>query len=155
MNVYADTSALVKGYVRERGSDEFMNLVRAATEIATSLITRAELAASFGKAVRAGAIPEHIARRLLLAFREEWPSWTKLYVLEALVARADGFAYDYGLRGYDAIHLASAVSWQESLRSPIVLATFDQEVWTVARQVGLEVFPTDLTPFLGNTTRRS
>lgn len=151
MNVYADTSALVKGYIRERGSVEFVNFIHVATEVATSLVTRAELGASFGRAVRIGTISEMVARRLLTAFREEWPFWTKLYVLDGLVARADTYAYDFGLRGYDAIHLASAVSWRETLGSPIVMATFDQELWTVAQKVGLEVFPPDLARFTRQT----
>jgi hypothetical protein len=35
--------------------------------------------------------------------------------------RAETLAWDYGLRGYDAVQLASAVLFQESLGAPVRL----------------------------------
>ena len=35
-------------------------------------------------------------------------------------------AWDYGLRGYDAVQLASAITWQEAVATEILL-TFDQQ----------------------------
>ncbi|MBI4477335.1 MAG: hypothetical protein HY654_09195 [Acidobacteria bacterium] len=46
-------------------------------------------------------------------------------VTEALVERAEALAWEHGLRGYDAVQLASALTWQESVGEEIVLATFD------------------------------
>ncbi len=53
-------------------------------------------------------------------------------------------AWDYGLRGYDAVHLASALYWQESLRQRVVLATFDRELWRAGEAAGLGVWPSSL-----------
>jgi len=60
---------------------------------------------------------------------------------ESLVARAEALAWEYSLRGYDAVHLAAAVAWQERLDARIVVATFDRELWQAARQSGLETWP--------------
>lgn len=60
---------------------------------------------------------------------------------ESLVSRAEALAWEYGLRGYDAVHLAAALAWQERITMPIVLATFDRELWEAACQAGLEVWP--------------
>jgi len=40
--------------------------------------------------------------------------------------------------GYDAVQLASALTWQESVGMEITLATFDTQLWTATRQVGYE-----------------
>ena len=54
MILYLDASALVKRYVAERGSREVIGLTTAAEIVATSLISRAEVAAALARAVRLG-----------------------------------------------------------------------------------------------------
>lgn len=60
---------------------------------------------------------------------------------EALVERADGLAREYGLRGYDTVQLASALTWQESVGEDIIVATFDQPLWDAAKRSGLKAWP--------------
>jgi hypothetical protein len=60
------------------------------------------------------------------------------------VERAEALAWDHGLRGYDAVQLASAHIWQESLGTEIVLATFDRQLWEAAPNVGLKAWPEKL-----------
>ena len=60
---------------------------------------------------------------------------------ERLVARAETLAWEHGLRGYDAVHPAAALQWQERLNAQIVLVTFDRELWEAARRTGLETWP--------------
>jgi len=45
---------------------------------------------------------------------------------------------------YDAVHLASALLWQEKLNMPVTLATFDRELWLAGQKSGMEVWPTEL-----------
>ncbi len=54
MILYLDSSALVKRYIAERGSKNTAELTARAELVATSLISRAEVAAAFAKAVRIG-----------------------------------------------------------------------------------------------------
>jgi predicted nucleic acid-binding protein len=67
---------------------------------------------------------------------------------ETLVARADGLAWELGLRGYDAVHLASALSWQEGLGAEVTLATFDRRLWEAAGGRGLRPLPENLPALL-------
>jgi predicted nucleic acid-binding protein len=66
-------------------------------------------------------------------------------VTEALVERAETLARDHALRGYDAVQLASALAWQESVGVEIVLATFDQQLWRATPKAGLKPWPDTLT----------
>ena len=141
MIAYLDSSALVKLYTRESGSDETLAFVGQADVRGTGLIARAEVAATFGKAVRLKALTRDEARAALEAFRREWPDLFHVDINETVVTQADALAWAHGLRGYDAVHLASALLWQQSINSPVTLATFDRQLWDAARLVGLEAWP--------------
>jgi uncharacterized protein len=139
--VYLDASALVKRYVVERGSRETIALTADSEMIATSTITRAEVAAALAKAVRIGIVTEDRARSAQRSFAGGWPDLVRVPVTESLVERAEALAWDHGLRGYDAVQLASALTWQESVGTEIVLATFDQQLWKAAPQAGVKTWP--------------
>ena len=141
MIVYLDASALVKRYVAERGSRETAELCARADVVATSLVSRAEVAAALAKAVRVGIVEPDNGRKARRAFVNEWPDFAKVPVTEALVARAETLAWDAALRGYDAVQLAPALTWQESVGAEITLATFDRQLWEAGKQVGMHVWP--------------
>lgn len=141
MIAYFDASALVKRHVAERGSRETLEFAARAEVVATSLVTRAEVAAALAKAVRAKVLDEHEARDAQRAFVGEWSDIARIPVTDALVSRAETLAWEYGLRGYDAVQLASAVLFQESLGTPIRLATFDKHLWNAAKSAGFEPWP--------------
>ena len=144
MIAYLDASALVKRYLVERGSRETMALTAACEMIATSTVTRAEVAAALAKAARAGLVPEDRARRAQRSFAGDWPDLVRVPVTEALVERAETLAWDHRLRGYDAVQLACALTCQESVGTEIVLATFDQQLWEAAPRAGLKAWPDKL-----------
>lgn len=144
MIVYVDSSALLKRYVAEPESEEVSELLAGAAILATSLISRAEVAAALARAARLGVIGRDGARQAQRRFSREWPDLARVPVTEALVSRAEGLAWDYGLRGYDAVQLASALTWQESIGEDVVLATFDGQLWRAAPGAGLQAWPRKL-----------
>ena len=141
MILYADSSALVKRYLTESGSAEVDRLFDEEGSIGTALIARAEMAAALGKAVRVKALTQKEAYQSLREFRAHWSSLAVIQITEALIALADTLAWEHGLRGYDAVHLAAALTWQEALGEPVQVATFDKELWQAAQTVGLAVWP--------------
>ena len=141
MIAYLDASALVKRHVDERGSRETVEFTADAEVVATSVISRAEVAAALAKAVRAKLLKENGAREAQRAFAAQWLDIARIPVTEALVSRAETLAWDYSLRGYDAVHLASALVFQESMGTAIRLATFDKQLWGAARRAGMEPWP--------------
>ncbi len=144
MIVYLDASALVKRYVVERGSRETGELSAAADVVATSLVSRAEVAAALAKAVRLKIVEPESGRKAQRAFTSEWPDIAKVPVTEALVSRAEVLAWDFGLRGYDAVQLASALTWQESVGTEITLATFNRQLWDAGAKAGVRMWPEEL-----------
>jgi predicted nucleic acid-binding protein len=57
-------------------------------------------------------------------------------VPDALTHRAGGHAEDLGLRGYDAVHLATAMELGDE---DVVMVTWDADLREAARQMGLAV----------------
>jgi predicted nucleic acid-binding protein len=141
--VYLDASALVKRYIEERGSDEVNALVAKATVVGTALISQVEVTAALAKGTRMGVLTPAGATRALEAFQEEWRRFDHLRVTEWVIERASVLAWEQRLRGYDAVHLASALFWQELGGERICMATYDRELWEAARHAGLEVFPVE------------
>jgi uncharacterized protein len=142
--VYVDASALVKRYVAEVGSADVNDLTAGATAVATALVTRAEVAAAFARAVRVGVLDDVAGRRAQRRFSREWPDVMRVPITEALVVRAEALAWAHGLRGYDAVQLAAALTWRDALGQEVVLATFDRQLWDAAPEEGLHAWPTKL-----------
>jgi predicted nucleic acid-binding protein len=144
--LYLDASALVKRYVTETGSMQVNNAIAAAELVGASIITRAEVAAALAKTVRVGALTHDEAQSALQTFRNEWPDLIRLQLSELTVSRADAFAWEYGLRGYDAVHLAAASLWQDALAERITFMTFDRKLADTAARAGLIPFPARRPP---------
>jgi len=142
--LYLDTSALVKQYVQERGSREVQDLIRTAEHAGTSQITRTEMAAALARATRMGLVPVTEGESAWNGFLKDWEAITRLKVSGQIIDQSSELAWKYPLRGYDALHLASAVLWQEILEAQIILATFDRELWSAGSQAGLIVWPDKL-----------
>lgn len=141
MIVYLDASALVKRYVAEAGSPEVEALINEAQAIGTAVISRAEVAAALARAARSGLVTSEAATKALQAFNADWEHLVRLQLGEPLAARAAALAWEHGLRGYDAVHLASALAWSESLGETLAVATYDRELWRGARASGLSAWP--------------
>ena len=138
---YLDASALVKNYLQESYTADVRALFTGGAMIGTGVLSKAEVAAAFAKAVRVGYITSVEARAAWDAFCQQWPALIRLRPTEPLITHAGELALSHGLRGYDAIHLATALYWQTLLGAPITLATFDRQLWDTAKAVGLAVWP--------------
>ncbi len=175
MILYLDASALVKRYIEEPGTPEVEEAIAEAEIVGTSIISRAETSAALAKAVRshgeAEASPVCLSTKTLTpkqaesalqVFRNEWPNLVRIQATEYLLARADALAFQIGgrvrshaLRGYDAVHLASALLWNEGMAEDVTMATFDRQLWEAAVKLGLIPFPDDLPTMLDDWKKDS
>ena len=141
MILYLDSSALVKRYVAEEGSEEVAAWSAEAEALATALVARVEVPAALAKAQRMGVLTAGGFRRAIQAFAEDWPDLVHLPFTEALASRAADLAVAHGLRGYDAVHLASALLLTELVDAPVAFAVFDRTLGKAAQAEGLGVLP--------------
>lgn len=138
MIVYADTSALVKLVFEEAGSDLAAELWDRADLVASSQLSYPEARATAASAHRKGRIDSRTLRRAVERIDGLCVELEVIGVDQALAHAAGDLAQAHGLRGYDAVHLASALSIEaESL----LLATWDGELARAALASGCSVSP--------------
>ena len=137
MILYLDTSAMVKLYATQRGTDEVKIAVRQADLVAASLVAYTETRAALARKHPTG----NFSRDMLQEHKREFEyDWARLYHLPVdgpAVRKAGEIAESYGLRGFDALHLASADWLQESLARPVTFASFDRDLNVAAARLGL------------------
>ena len=144
MILYADTSALVKKYVKETGSEQVVTFFERYPIIGTTTLTQAEMAETLSKAARLGWVSENDAAEAWKDFLSHWLSYTRLPVSARIVERAASLAWSYGLRAYDSLHLSSALTWQEVAGEEVIFACFDKNLTQAAQREGLRSWPEDI-----------
>jgi predicted nucleic acid-binding protein len=105
--LYLDTSALIKLYIQETDSERVKALVARASALTTSVVAYAEARATFARRhrERRATSVEHAA--LLHRFEADWRALVAVNVTAAIAHAAGAMAERFGLRGFDAIHLAT------------------------------------------------
>lgn len=135
--VYIDTSALAKLYIAEPESQAMQTWVRANTpRIATSRITYAEVLSLLVRCLRNGRISPADYRAQKQAFLADWCNLHIVELSVATLATVDYIIEAHGLRGFDAIHLCSALR----IGKP-AFACYDQRLCSAVAAEGLPIAP--------------
>jgi hypothetical protein len=136
---FADTSALIKRYVREQGSDWLRGEV-IRNEVIISQLTPIELTAALGRRFRQGVISRfafYQARRMFLLHLKAG-KYTLIDLEQRIVDEAMRLTFRRGLRAYDAVQLATALVASANFdRSRFVFLTADAGLEAVGRAEGL------------------
>ena len=138
MILYLDTSALVKKYFRESGSNKVLSQWRKARAVATSSIAYAEALASFCRKKREANISANLFHAVLASFREDWKSLICVQVNDDLNDIIAKILSHHPLRGFDSIHLASALILHEAVPEDFLFACFDKRLVKAAVAEGLK-----------------
>lgn len=127
--LYLDTSAMIRLYSAEPGRAEVFAEQWAAGGVVAHSITYVELRAGLAGRLRRKLMRKGEHDRAVRAFETDWPSFAHVGVNEALLCSAGDLAATHGLKAYDAVHLAAALTL-----SPLGLRfmTFDQQLQRVA-----------------------
>ena len=131
--LYLDTSALVKVYVEEDGSEAVAVALEGAEAACTVRISYTEARAAFARHRREGALTPADLRRVVRALDEDWPTFQVVEASDGLVRRAGALAERHALRAHDAIQLAAALELRRGGVSP-EFACFDVALLRAARR---------------------
>ena len=137
MTLYVDTSAVVKLYASETGSTETRREVAAASLVVSSLLTFVETRSALARKHHSGEIVAAALSTAKAEFEADWRIFTKIPADTAIVRRAGDLAEEFRLRGYDAIHLATAERLFRDTRSQVRFACFDGALNRAASTLGL------------------
>ena len=139
MILYCDTRAIVKRYVREDHSDEVRRVWRKARRVASSEVAFAETLAAAARRRRLGDLTDRAHRKLRDRFSSHFRTFVRVPISDELNRRIADLVLSHPLRGFDAIHLSSALLIREEVRTPLVFACFDNDLSAAAQAAGLEL----------------
>ncbi len=142
MICYFDTSALVKLYVEEPGSELVKACTRECYIVATSRVAYAEARAAFARAWREEMLGDQEYLEVVSNFKEEWPSFFTLNLSDSVLQRVDVLIDKYSLRGFDVLHLASTfVLSRQNEGERLLVGCWDARLWDCYRQEGFSLLP--------------
>lgn len=138
MILFCDTSALVKLYIVEVGSEELKVRVLEAEAVVVCRIAWAEAYAALSR--RAREVPEDamVIEQAKAALAADWPHFVVLDIDQSLVECAGEYADTFALRGYDSIQLAAAFEAGRVSQSAIFFACFDMRLNKAAKLLGMQ-----------------
>ena len=142
--IYLDTSALVKQYIAEIGSDWVRGLPETAqaSRTFTSRLTVVEAACAFARRRREGTLSLDAYRATLMTFNYDVRYHCHLLDVEPPVVEiAQQMADRHPLRAYDAVQLATAWLTNRALieahQSPLLFVCADDRLLSIAQTEGL------------------
>ena len=140
--LYLDTSAWLKLYVEETGTDLITDAVDGAEIVCTHLLAYTELRAALARAERKQRIASADRRRIVQAIDSHWPSMNIVQPTETLIRRAADLSERHALRGFDSIHLAAGEALAlQVMPVSTLFASFDRKLNQAAKALGLAVLP--------------
>ena len=137
MIAYLDSSALVKLYIQEPGSSEVRALINEARIVATSRVACVEVRAGFARKLREGGLLQEEYSQVVENFKEDWEKYFVVEVSEDVARLGGRLVEKHPLRGFDAIHLASALLLKERANLEVSFSCFDKRLKNAARAEGL------------------
>ena len=132
---YLDSSALVKRYVDEAGSASVRPLFRGKS-LATARIAYAEIAATIARVCREGHLDDVGRDRILGLLDPDFALMTVVEIRVPVVRRVPDLVRRRPLRGYDAIHLAAALTLSDR-GMPVTFWAADRVLTEAAGAEGL------------------
>jgi predicted nucleic acid-binding protein len=143
---YLDTSALIKRYVDEAGS-EWLRATLAAPEPPSIIVAHlaiVEVTSALMRRVRDGSLTTTDCATLQSVFRSDcMREYSLMNVVDNTINRANRLIEKHPLRGYDAIHLATALVANEQLvlnnLPPLIFFSSDNRLTSAASAEGLAV----------------
>ena len=137
MIAYFDSSSIVKWFFDE----PFMELARdikdKAGSIFTSLISFPEVLSAFNRAWKDGRCLKPEMEIVRDEFMRIWPDFRWIKIDERLIGRTENLIFRHNLRGFDALHMASAISlMKESAGIELFFSSFDKNLNSAAQKEG-------------------
>jgi predicted nucleic acid-binding protein len=140
MIYYLDSSALVKRYAAESGSDKVAALIEGDHKIAISWLAIPETLSAIARRAKGGSM----RAEELAAIRDQLSQDIQRFlIVEVSGAPVDGIETliaRHALRGADSIHLSTALWLGKATKTPIIFVASDAELLNAARSDRLKTY---------------
>ncbi len=138
MILYCDTSALIKRYIEEEGTNIVDKLWEDSIFIATSVVAYAESLSAFNRKLREGLFSENDHNNALKQFKNDYYSLLLVPLDNNLNPIIEELLGRYSLKGFDSIHLSSAFILKNLREIDLFFACFDLNLNNAAIKEGFK-----------------
>jgi uncharacterized protein len=133
MRVFFDTSAFVKRYIDEPGTNKVIEICSQADDLVLSVICLPEMISTLNRIVREGKLSSHDYQKTCGLILKEIEDTEICYVTPDVVTRTIKCLENNPLRAMDALHLGCAL-----LVQPDLFVSSDARQVKVAKREGLK-----------------
>ena len=137
--IYLDSSALVKRYVKEEGTESVEAIVTGSRMMATSRLTYPEVISALTRKQRAGEIDAKPYERALAQFEQDWKRVVVIEFLEEMLPEARAMIQKHALRAGGTVHLCAAMWTARSAKLKVQFVSSDRNLLRAAETEELEV----------------
>lgn len=135
-----DSSSIVKLYVDEEHATETRQTVAASDRVATASIAYVEVKAAFARHRRERRIrTRNLLQRVNNDFDADWPAFVASTTSTDIIQRAAELVAIHPLSGYDAVHLATALSLRSRTPEEVSFSSWDGQLARAAQAEGLSL----------------
>lgn len=137
--IYFDSSALVKRYLKEIGTDVVNSLIISSRIKATSKLSYPEILSAFARKHRANEISVGLLHSAINKFESDW---TQLYVIEfsdEMLQPIKEISQKHPLRAADTVHLVSALWLRSSIKVDVTFVASDARLVEAAQRENLQI----------------
>lgn len=138
MILFCDTSALVKLYVREEGTDAVAAHAAASDIVAVCRIAWVEIMSAMARRAREQPGDASGIDKARTRFAADWPHYLVVELTQELVELAGDYTDTFALRAYDGVQLAAAQLMHREVPGEVKFACFDARLVKAARVLGIE-----------------
>ena len=135
---YFDSSALIKLMIKEENSEQATSLWDGASRVISSALVYPEVRAALASAHRSRRISTKNLNKCKHTWERLWMEINIVLPRRDVLFRAGELAEIYKLRGYDAVHLSSALSFPSEV---VIMVTWDNRLREAAFRAGLRIEP--------------
>ena len=124
-------------YIEEIDSEKIRDFAHDAAAVSTSKIAYAEARAAFARKQKEDEFSLKVLRKIVEDLNRDWESYFVIEITDGLIRFAGDIAEKYLLRGFDSIHLASAVHLKNKIRADIHFSSYDTRLNQSAEKEGI------------------
>jgi predicted nucleic acid-binding protein len=135
---YIDTSAYLQLFIKGSGSDKARKIARDCRLLSSTIIV-VECFSALARKKREGELPEEVFRKALKAVKGGFRSLEIVNINDAVLKRTKDIALHSSYRSLDALHISSALLFQESTDIELTFITSDKIQRDAATNSGLRV----------------
>lgn len=138
--IYFDSTALVKRYIEEDGSDEVNGLLEKQSDAVVSRLAYPEIMSAITCRHKAKEIETGAFELIKKAFKSDWAFFVVIEFHAVVFQFIDEMVAKYALKGADSVHLCSALWLRRATGEDVVFVASDLELIEAAKAEKFHVF---------------